>query len=563
MPHATWGTSSVISTDPAGTAAPANTATTTSDTLNLGTDSLGLGAGTITVNNRSIGSIIRGSASSSGIITLQSSTIIFAADGFITNNATGTTLTINSTIAGGGTSMTFTNANSIGTNSYAGTSILNGVHRINSIANGGMNSTLGSSSNAASNLVFNDGAQLRYDGADGSTDRNFTIHGSSAAIYARGTGGNLTWNGTASFGTPNQAATLNLQNTDAIAGRGIFNGVLADNGTAQLSLTMQSFAGNGSWTLGAANTFTGSTTITSGLLILGNANALQRSSIDTTASATGTANDGLRTTGAALNLGGLSGNKNLSSIYTTTTGGYGSVTGITLNVALANNLEYSGVIDGARSLTKSGNGTQTLSGTNLYTGATTISAGTLRINGSLASGSAVTVGASGTLGGNGTIDGTLTVNGSLAPGNSIGTLNVANDVTWNGSASSPWVFELGAGEASDVLDITGISSDFLRGTGAVGTDFVFDFAGSTHTGTFDLVTWGGTTTFDESDFSYTNLGSGYTGEFQITGSSLQFVAVPEPTTLALLTCGGAVALALRHCFVPRAASVAANVTSSP
>lgn len=259
----TWGTSSVLTTNSGGTAPTSNPATTTGDTLYLGTDTFGLGAGTITVNGRSIGSIIRGSASSSGIITLQGSSITFAANGFVTNEATGQTLTISSTIAGGGTSMTFTNANITGNNTYSGATIMNGVHRIDGIANGGANSELGSSSSAAGNLVFQDGAVLRYDGGAGSTNRNFTVNGTAAGLYARGTG-DLTWNGTVSFGTPDQAATLNLQNTGGVAGRGIFNGLLADNGTGRLSVTVTSFAAGGGWTLGGANTYTGDTTVNSG-----------------------------------------------------------------------------------------------------------------------------------------------------------------------------------------------------------------------------------------------------------------------------------------------------------
>ncbi len=550
----TWGTSAVISTSSAGTATPVvDPPTTTADTLNLGTDSLGLGAGTITASGtRDIGSIVRGSASSSGIITIQGGTINFAATGSVINNATGQTLTINSVIAGGSTSMTFTNANILGTNTYSGATILNSVHRIGSIANGGTNSTFGSSSSAASNLIFNDGASLRYDGGAGSTNRNFTIAGSSATIYARGTG-NLTWNGTASFGTPNQAATLNLQNTGAVAGRGIFNGALADNGTGQLSLNSVSFASGGSWTLGGANTFTGGTTISSGLLILGNASALQSSYIDTTASATGDADNGLRTTGTALNLGGLSGNKNLADIYTTATGGYGSVTDITLNVAAANNLSYSGNITGGRSLVKSGSGIQALSGTNTYTGNTTVSAGTLVLNGTHTGGGLYTIASGATLGGSGSTASSFDVSGIIAPGNSIDTLDTGT-VTWNGAATgnaaTDWIFELGPSDTADLLNITG---DFNGNTGT-GSVFRFDFAGSTDQGTFDLVTWSGSTTFapDASDFSYTNLGPGNSGSFQITGSTLQFVAVPEPAAIGVLGAGvGLLALRLARRGRPR------------
>ncbi|MBB6152924.1 subtilase-type serine protease [Pseudomonas sp. JAI115] len=81
------------------------------------------------------------------------------------------------------------------------------------------------------------------------------------------------------------------------------------------------------------------------------------------------------------------------------------------------------------SLIKSGAGRLLLTGDNTFRGPTTVNGGLLSVNGSLAS--AVTVNDSGTLGGSGRI-GALIANsgGRVAPGNSIGTLNVAGDVTF-------------------------------------------------------------------------------------------------------------------------------------
>jgi hypothetical protein len=144
----------------------------------------------------------------------------------------------------------------------------------------------------------------------------------------------------------------------------------------------------------------------------------------------------------------------------------------------------------------------------------------------------------------------------LAPGNSIGTLTVANDVTWNGSllggATTDWKFELGAANTADLLQITGAESEFIKGTG---TTFRFDFLGSTATGTFKLVDWesiasvgGGVagTNFAATDFTYTNLGGSNSGTFQFNGSQLEFKAIPEPSSLVMLIGGGVCLILVRR-----------------
>jgi len=191
---------------------------------------------------------------------------------------------------------------------------------------------------------------------------------------------------------------------------------------------------------------------------------------------------------------------------------------------------------------KIGAGSLVLSGSNGYTGATTVSAGRLAVNGSLDAASSVTVLGGATLGGNGTIGGITTVAGVVAPGNSIGTLTIANDVVWNGAAtagsSTDWVFELGTSNTSDLLAISGGASDFLKDSTA-GSVYRFDFANSAEQGTFTLVTWGGITNFLAGDFSYTGLANGNTATFSMTSNGLNVIIVPEPASLMLVALGGA------------------------
>ncbi|CAI2016231.1 autotransporter outer membrane beta-barrel domain-containing protein [Serratia plymuthica] len=90
---------------------------------------------------------------------------------------------------------------------------------------------------------------------------------------------------------------------------------------------------------------------------------------------------------------------------------------------------YSNNISGHGGLTKEGAGALVLTGANTYAGPTLVNHGVLAINGSITS--AVTVQNAGILGGSGSV-GSLTARrgGTVAPGNSIGTLNVANNVSF-------------------------------------------------------------------------------------------------------------------------------------
>jgi autotransporter-associated beta strand protein len=238
---------------------------------------------------------------------------------------------------------------------------------------------------------------------------------------------------------------------------------------------------------------------------------------------------------------GLQGVIALNGTRTFDIGNGSAAVDLTVNTPLINGTSTGG-------LTKTGSGTLALTGINTYTGPTNVNNGMLVIigNSSTATGN-VTVAAGASLGGGGTLGGATTFNGILAPGNSIGTLTVNNDVTWNGAttagSTTDWQFELGLSNAADLLDITGTGSDFLKGSGAI---FRFDFLGGTETGTYKLVDWTSTTNFVFTDFSYTNLGGGNTGTFSITGSQLNFTVVPEPNVAALIGGFGAIILLRRR-----------------
>jgi len=100
-----------------------------------------------------------------------------------------------------------------GTNTYTGVTAISasgGTLQVTLLANGGSNSSIGASSNAAANLLLGNATTFRYAGsANVTTDRGFTINGTAAAhgatINSSGSG-TLSFNNTVAlaYGTANQ-----------------------------------------------------------------------------------------------------------------------------------------------------------------------------------------------------------------------------------------------------------------------------------------------------------------------------------------------------------------------
>ncbi|WP_265596378.1 autotransporter-associated beta strand repeat-containing protein [Verrucomicrobium sp. BvORR106] len=147
-------------------------------------------------------------------------------------------------------------------NTYTGvTSVTGGVLEVSALANGGSNSSIGASSNAATSVVLNGGV-LRYVGGDVSTDRRFTIGTAGGGVESSGSGAltlaavdALTLSGT------NAARTFTLGGTNTAANT--FAGIIGDNGTGATAFTK---SGVGSWVLNGLSTYTGVTTVSAGTL---------------------------------------------------------------------------------------------------------------------------------------------------------------------------------------------------------------------------------------------------------------------------------------------------------
>ncbi|TBR36276.1 MULTISPECIES: autotransporter outer membrane beta-barrel domain-containing protein [Dyella] len=355
----------------------------------------------------------------------------FATDGYVMNGdalALGGTATIR--VGNGGTSgtdMTATIDNvltgSAGlTKTDYGTLVLNGSNTFVgdvSVLGGRVSVSSNDNLGVASNAVLLDGGTLQITGAALSAfSRQVTLgsHGGGLDILGglavsldysldgtgglvKDGGGSLSLLNGASYtgGTTIRAGTL-LANSDTLhgdvtndaqlvmqqAGDGAYAGAISGGGSLQKT-------GNGMLTLTGANSYSGGTTISSGTLV-GDAASLQGA---------------IRVDGAL--------------VFDQ------AVDGV-----------YAGVLSGAGAVSKSGNGTLVFNGHSSNTGRTQVQAGKLVIgddnHGDAFLGGVVTVANGATLGGIGSIGG-LNLAGTVTPGNSIGTLTINGDATFQkGSA---------------------------------------------------------------------------------------------------------------------------------
>ncbi|BBC74249.1 hypothetical protein AEB_P3381 [Altererythrobacter sp. B11] len=127
-----------------------------------------------------------------------------------------------------------------------------------------------------------------------------------------------------------------------------------------------------------------------------------------------------------------------------------------LTIEQFGNTVFAGSITGMGELVKTGQGDLKLNGDGRgFTGTGQVSGGTLSVNGDF-SNAGFTVEQGGKLGGAGTVGATQVNGGTLAPGNSIDTLTVNGNVTFN--AASIFEVEVDAAGAADLLQATGAAA---------------------------------------------------------------------------------------------------------
>jgi autotransporter-associated beta strand protein len=182
--------------------------------------------------------------------------------------------------------------------------------------------------------------------------------------------------------------------------------------------------------LTGTSTYTGSTTISAGVLQLGN--------------------------------GGTTGALSTSSAITDN----GTFT-INRSNAVAQGTDFSGsAIAGSGGFTQAGSGVTTLSAANSYSGPTNVNAGTLTVNGAHSGSGSVTVASGATLNGTGSLAGNVVVNGTLSGG-----LTLNGDATINMGAAAAATFNGSIANFGSISSaVTVASGKALTGSGSFGSD---------------------------------------------------------------------------------------------
>ncbi|MFP5041802.1 autotransporter-associated beta strand repeat-containing protein [Parasediminibacterium sp. JCM 36343] len=460
----------------------------------------------LTVNGTGIssgGAVINSSASAAtypGLLTLGSTSSIVAGSGSITLSNTGTitgsgnTLTLDGSITGNsiasiiGIGAGGITKNGSGTWTLSGANTYTGATTINAgTLQAGNTAALGS--NSAVSLANTAGAILNITGFSNSI---------GSLTGGGGTGGNVTLG--------SAALTIGGDNTSPAAFAGLISGSsgsIVKTGTGTLTLS------------NASNSYTGTTTINGGTLLVGAAaptssiGALGATATAVSLSASPATTSPSLLTGGAFTVGrpvtianvstsgtySIGGNTDNNSAFsgaisisqpltitqvaTTSTNTLtvsGGISGTAQNVTVNNAgsvLINSAIATTSGTLTKSGAGTLTLSGTNTYTGATTINAGTLALSGSgsISSSSTITTASGATFDVTSltsalALGSAQVLRASATGSNTTGTITVASSKGLTLGSTGGLAFTAYGGGATSPLTVTGASAGALALNGA-------------------------------------------------------------------------------------------------
>jgi len=251
-----------------------------------------------------------------------------------------------------------------GTNTFTGyVWAIGGTISVNAIADAGTACPLGAGADDLNGSIYlGDGAgtgTLLYTGSGHTTNRRISLYGATGGGVVDQSGTGLLKFTTATIGETDGNKTLTLKGSTA--GTGEFSAAIPNPATGAVSITK---SGTGLWTFSAANTYTGTTTISAGTIkFSGGANRIKAGN---NIVVTGT----LDMNGQNQQVGQLTGAGSVITNGADMEISYGSPAGFT----------WGGVISGNGSVTKNGTGSVNYTGDNTYTGNTTITAGRIKIS---------------------------------------------------------------------------------------------------------------------------------------------------------------------------------------
>jgi fibronectin-binding autotransporter adhesin len=299
---------------------------------------------------------------------------------------------------GGAAVLTLSSAN----NSFTGGFITNGQTSINTIANTGTNSSIGSAGDIIIGSGGTSGGQISFDAGalGGTTNRALRLNstGTASATITNNSSSLVSFTGTiTNAGTTGNTKTLTLQGSNTLANE--ISGVIAD-GTGG-GVTALTKTNGGVWRVSGANTFSGVTTIAQGTLRVNDGAALGTNAEVRFSTGTST-NAGILAFDTDFTGGTITKNINLQSTSTgggnITNNGSGALTWsgtftaagaagtgnknfVLSGTNTGNNTLSVDVTDGSGGavvgLVKDGTGRWIISGTNTYGNPTTVREGTL------------------------------------------------------------------------------------------------------------------------------------------------------------------------------------------
>ncbi|WP_448191403.1 beta strand repeat-containing protein [Azospirillum sp. sgz301742] len=402
-------------------------------TLSIGASS-NIGTGAIVLNG--------GTLDITGATTLSQSILLGASHGTVSNSAA---VTLSGVISGTGYNLTKTGTGTLtlsGTNTYTGTTTINAgsvsISAGNKIGSGAITLN-GGTLDITGGIIFNRSIVLGASHGTISNSQSVTLSG-----VISGTG-NLTKTGAGQLaltGTNTYTGTTTISSgwVSISAANKIGTGAITVNGGSTLDITGATTLNRNIVLGGGTGTIRITAAVTLSGVISGTGNLTKTGGSTLTLSGSNTYTGTTTVSAGTLSIGGSS---NIGTAAITLDGGTLAITDATSlsrNIVLAGGngtvnasaaATLSGVISGAGNLTKSGASTLTLSGTNTYTGTTTVSAGTLSIGTS----SNIGTGAITLNGGTLDITGATSLSQNIVLGANHGTISNSAAVTLSGIIS--------------------------------------------------------------------------------------------------------------------------------